>query len=248
MNHSAIPRHTGKQVFVKGAVHSSARVIEAFRGEVNASTKKLVIAGESLVNREQLDISWLPAAAESYRVSADPKDYVIVDIPIVTVDIPNRNLQAFPYEEVSYFDPLFGRMIYSTFFGKPTHIDHENKDPLKAKGVHFDASMQYISAYNVWKIRVLAGFDRTKDPQLVNQILRKKRTGYSMGALVENFVCSVCGAVETNIKKCKCMLRGKGAVIQGKLVYQMCIGCNYIETSSVEDPADVTADTDSIWG
>ncbi len=129
------------------------------------------------------------------------------------------------------------------------HIDHENKDPLKAKGVIFDASLQFIPAYDVWKIRILAGWDRTKDPWLVDQIVRKKRTGYSMGALVENFVCSACGAIDTNVSKCRCMQKGKGAVTaDGKLVYTCCVGVNYIENSSVEDPADITADTEAIWG
>jgi hypothetical protein len=127
------------------------------------------------------------------------------------------------------------------------HQDHDNKDPLKAKGAMFDSALQYVPAYNVWKIRILAGWDRTKDPWLVRQILTKKRTGYSMGALVENFVCSVCGAIDTNVRKCACMRKGKGAVIDGKLVYQLCVGANFIECSSVDDPADITADTEAIF-
>ena len=45
------------------------------------------------------------------------------------------------------------------------------------------------------------------------------------------------------------MRKGKGTVTaDGKLVYQVCVGVNYIENSSVEDPADITADTEAIWG
>lgn len=173
--------------FVTGAVASSQHVIEAFRYRHDRREQNLVLAGESLL-RSDIDVSWLPAASETYAISGDPRDYVLVDIPIVTVDIPNRNLQAFPYEEVSYFDPLYGRMVYQSFDRKPCHQDHDNKDPLKAKGAIFDSALQYVPAYGVWKIRILAGWDRTKDPWLVRQILSKKRTGYSMGALVENFV------------------------------------------------------------
>lgn len=231
--------------FVSGTVARADNVLEAFRYQHDQRCQNLVLAGESLAYSD-IDVSWLPAASETYQISADPRDYVLVDIPIVTVDIPNRNMQAFPYEEVSYFDPLYGKMVYQSFAHKPTHIDHDNKDPLKAKGVIFDSALQYVPTYNVWKIRILSGWDRTKDPHLVNSILKKQRTGYSMGALVEQFVCSVCGAVDTNMRKCPCMRKGKGAVLNGHLVYQLCVGANFIETSSVDDPADVTADTDYI--
>jgi hypothetical protein len=231
---------------VHGAVVASSQTVEAFRGHHHRSDQRLVLAGESLI-RSDIDVSWLPAASETYQISDDPRDYVLADIPIVTVDIPNRNMQAFPYEEVSYFDPSQGRLVYQTFLGRPTHIDHDNKDPLKAKGVIFDSALQFVPAYNVWKIRILAGWDRSKDPQLVRQILEKKRTGYSMGALVNNFVCSVCGNIDTNMRPCKCMARGKGMLLGNKLVYQMCVGAAFIETSSVDDPADVTADSDMLF-
>ena len=234
--------------FVKGHVATSDHVIEAFRHQHDRRRKNLVIAGESLIHQD-IDVSWLKSAAETYAISEDPRDYVLVDIPIVTVDVPNRNLQAFPYEEVSYFDPLYGRMVYQTFERKPNHMDHDNKDPLKAKGCIFDAALEYVKPYDVWKIRILSGWDRSKDPWLVNQILRKKRNGYSMGALVENFVCSNCGAIDTNLRKCPCMLKGKGFVMPSKhLVYQQCVGANFIENSSVDDPADVTAESEDIWG
>jgi hypothetical protein len=189
----------GRQ-FVTGAVTKADTIVEAFRHRHDRRKSRIeiprmpsvIIAGASLENSD-IDVSWLAAASDSYQISADPRDYILTDIPIVTVDIPNRNMQGFPYEEVSYFDPLYGQLIYQTFSRKPTHQDHENKDPLKAKGVIFDSSLQYVPAYNVWKIRILAGWDRTKDHNLVNAILRKQRTGYSMGALVENFVPLVAG-------------------------------------------------------
>ncbi len=165
---------------------------EPVKGDHDKAAKKLIIDG-GVLKKSNIDISWLPAAAETYRISADPEDYVLVDVPIVTVDIPNRNMQAFPFEEVAYFDPEFGKQIYKTFIGKPACANHDNADPLKAKGVHFDASMEYLPAYGIYKIRVLTGFDRTKDPHLVKQIIDGKRTGYSMGAMCGYFLPMVKG-------------------------------------------------------
>jgi len=243
---------------VLGRTVASERIVEAFRYDYDSRRQRLSLAGAdvfagSSLHASDIDTSWLEAASESYRISADPRDYVLVDIPIVTVDFPNRNMQAFPYEEMSYFDPLYGKLVYQTFDHKPCHQDHDNKDPLKAKGVIFDATLQRVPAYNTWKARILAGWDRTKDNWLVDQILTKKRTGYSMGALVENFVCSTCGAIDTNVRKCRCMDErhggGKGSVsADGHLRYQLCVGVNFIENSSVDDPADITADTESILG
>jgi hypothetical protein len=237
-----------------GTTVAAAGVIEAFRMPNPRQDRegRLRVAASDQYRRE-LDISWLSAAAETYKVSPDLRDYVIVEIPIVTVDVPNRNMDAFPYEEVTHFHPLLGRMVYKTFVGKPTHKDHQNKDPLRAKGVHFDASLG-IKPFNpdgtgskVYKISVFAGFDRTKDPDLVRDILSRTRTGYSMGALVDYTRCSVCGQISSSASRCEHMAMGKGKLVDGKLIYDLCHGVNYIETSSVADPADVSAHSNNKW-
>lgn len=197
----------------------------------------------------ELDLSFLPAAAESYCLSPDPKDYVIVSLPILSIDIPNRNSQAFPLQEVAYFDPTHGRLVYQTFCHKPTHTDHINDNPREAKGVHIDASMQYLPRYDLWKTNVLTMWDRTKDAKLVQEILDRKRTGYSMGALVSAFACSICGHLDTNNNPCehlKADHRGRGGkgTLWGndnRLAYQVCCGVTFFETSSVVDPADSSA-------
>lgn len=208
-------------------------------------TGKLRAASDNFLNKARdIDISWLPQAAEQYQISGNIRDYIINEIPIVTVGVPNRNLDEFPKEEVASFNPEIGRLVYQTFIGKPTHMDHDNRDPRKAKGVHFDASLQKVG--NLWKIIVLAGWDRTKDPALARDILRRDRTGFSMGALVGYTECSYpgCEAVSPNGKiACRHQEygRGKGRVLEGHLIYERCYKVNYIETSSVTDPADHTA-------
>jgi hypothetical protein len=216
---------------------------EQFR---DPKTGKLRIASNYIFNKAgHIDVSWLPLAAEKYNISADIRDYVINEIPIVTVDVPNRNLDAFPFEAVTAFNPEIGRIAYQTFIGKPTHRDHDNKDIRKARGVHFDASMEKL-ADGMYKIVVLAGWDRTKDAQLVSDMLSGRRTGFSMGAFVGHTECSFPGCKQTSPNgRIACSHqqygKGKGQIVNGQLIYELCHNINYIETSSVGDPADHTA-------
>ena len=235
---------------VQGDCFGSMRSSEGRKAE-RTRKDQIVIASATGVS-DVVNVAWLNAASETYQISPDPRDYVIAEIPIVTVDFPNRNMQAFPYEEVTYFDPTYGKLIYQTFVGKPTHQDHDNQDPLKAKGIIFDAALKYVKAYNVWKICALAGFCRQKDPALANGVLDGSHNKFSMGALVQDFICTLCGNLTTNSKLCRC---DKAGIAKGQrdssgfLRYLLCIGANYVELSDVGDPADVTADIpmDSVW-
>ena len=245
---AAIRRNRGQGTFVTGSVVESASVIETYKSNWNKQNKQLVLSSNlQTFKNPTLDISWLEAAAETYNISGDPRDYVLVEVPLITLDCPNRNCQAFPFEEMSYFDPLHGKMVFQTFLGKPTHQDHDNKDPLKAKGVNFDVTLQYVQHYDIWKCVVLSGFDRTKDKWLADQIATGKRKYYSMGALVDLFLCSICGNIDTQKKQCSDMKKGKGSLVNGAIVYQLCVGVNFIENSSVTDPADITAAGLQLW-
>jgi len=237
-----------------GRAVAPERVVEAHRTKVHkvrtASGKIQLVAENDKISKNPIDVSWLANAAETYEVSADINDYVIVALPIVTPNIPNRNMDCFPFHEMAYFNPILGRLTYQTFVGKPTHIDHVNQDPKRAKGVHFDATLaRWDHNKRYWKISVLTGWDRSKDPELVKMILSGERSGYSMGALVDHTRCSVCGTVSSDQTKCQHFERvGKGGIFQGSLVYDCCHGVNFIETSSVADPADPFAVSDNILG
>ncbi len=164
-----------------GTTVPSARIFEGHKCETirDPKTGKLRVASANILNKTaSLDISWLPIAAEQYNISHDIRDYVINEIPIVAVDLPNRNMDAFPFDEVSSFNPEMGSLVYKTFIGKPTHKDHDNRDPRKARGVHFDAQLEKIGNTGLYKIVVLAGWDRTKDPETVRQIMNGKLDGF----------------------------------------------------------------------
>lgn len=196
------------------------------------------------VGGSTLDYSWLKGASETYQISADIKDYILTEVPIVTVDFPNRNLHAFPFDEVSYFDPRFGQFVYKTFVGKPTYSDHNNKVFTEAKGVHFDSSLRYVPGWDVWKIFVLLGYDRSKDSALARQIEKGQRRSYSMGAWVSYFINSLTGQLSNGSQPLK---YPKGSTHNGVLSYDNCSGCEYFETSSVVGPADVSAESHQLW-
>ena len=237
---------------VQGAIVTADYQIETHKNIdiVKHNGKKRALVHASNYPKFELDLDFLPAAAESYHISPNPSDYVIVSLPIVTCDIPNRNAQCFPIAEVCHFDPIYGQIVYQTFKRKPCHIDHANEDPTKAKGVHVDASMQYIRKYDLYKINVLTMWDRSKDPKLVNDILTKKRTGYSMGATVSYFICSICGQIDTmDNQRCDHM-KNIGALYgeQKRLAMQLCTGVCYFETSNLgNEPADPTAYSEDIF-
>lgn len=218
---------------------------------VYQKNSKLVCASPKLAaaNHSEVDISWLPFAAERYRISPDISDYVLVDVPIVVAEYPNRNMDAFPYLELTAWRTAIGRPAYQTFIGKPVHQDHDNQDDTKAKGVIFDASL--ITYRGKPHVKILKGFDRTKDERLAGLVQKRNRVGHSMGALVEKTMCSLpwCKYVSDGRVTCDHISNGagKGSVIKGHLVYEEMMDYYFIESSSVEDPAYVVALSDNIF-
>jgi hypothetical protein len=53
------------------------------------------------------------------------------------------------------------------------------------------------TAGDIWKVVKLAGWDRTRDSVLCNDILSKRRTHYSMGAMARDYRCSICNGTVT---------------------------------------------------
>ena len=209
----------------------------------SGNKEKYVLSSANMPTQE-IDMDIVAAASESYCISPNPEDYIVIPLPIVTVDIPNRNLQGFPTEEVTFFDPAYGQMVYQTFKGKYLCYEHQNSDPTKAKGIIVDASLKYVPKYDVWKIHIVTLWDRTKDVKLVQDILSGKRTGYSMGASVSAFSCSICGWSDCVSQPCA---HEKGKVYSNRLAYHLCCGSVFFETSSVESPADTSAISHDIF-
>ena len=242
--------------FVCGtAMPSIGRIIEGHKffgrhkPEGSRNTEPIIVSaadhgGGSSFNNKVIDTSWLAAAAKTFNISDKISDFVLSDVPIVTTPLPNKNMQAFSYRELMSFDPMLHNLVYKTFKRSAMHFEHENRDPTKAKGVIFDVVFVPIPKYNIGKVSILIGCDRTKDPDLANDILKRKRTGWSMGAIVKAFVCSITGQVVTvdggEFKKRQIVQVGN----EKKLCFHYCTGSNFFETSSAANPADVTAHGD----
>jgi hypothetical protein len=228
---------------VTGSVVAAQRTWEGHRLSAENDRKgnrRLITAGV-LESTPVIDISWLKAAAEVYDLSSNPKDYVFVEVPANNADLPNRNMDAFPYDELVKYRPILGRLAYKSYRGKMCSQNHDNKDPAKAKGLCFDSQM--VKDGNFWHTHVVAGFCRQKDARLANRILANKDAGYSMACLIGGAACSICGFFSQGNVTCRHINGGlgKGTVVSGKLVYDLCRDLNFWELAHVEDRADIDA-------
>lgn len=213
---------------------------------------RLLMANASVVDkRAVVDVSWLPAAAEAYCLSADIKDYVIAEVPIVEGDVPNRNMHCFLTSRLVEFLPKFGCQAYKTFVGKPVFYEHQHDDNKKAKGVILDASMREVGGR--YYTFILKAFDRTKDSGLANDVLTGKRRGHSMSAWTANFNCAWCGHewdtsylgacdhVKGIGQRVPGRFLGMGTVLDARLIYAITNQFYFFESSSVGDPANYGA-------
>lgn len=197
--------------------------------------------------------TWLPFCAPHYKISPDPKDYVLTPVIVMPSDLPNRNKVGFPLKELIKFDPKTGMQAYKTWKGKPTYLEHQNNDITKSYGVIVDSFMRKLTGWSddkIWKVVLLLAFDRTKHPDVVDNILAGDSNAYSMGAWVSHYECSYCGA---EVGKCDHLIEGvhygknRAASmyeLNGKLVFPNCCGIEGFETSSVETPAFISAISD----
>lgn len=92
--------------------------------KVAAATK--VRAKVEVQASSELDFTtWLPFAADTYKISPNISDYVLRKIPLCPSDIPNRNGIAFPLQElIKYQPPPTNRQVYKAWAGCPVHIEH----------------------------------------------------------------------------------------------------------------------------
>jgi hypothetical protein len=195
---------------------------------------------------------WLPRAAEHYHISPKLSDYIMVPVPSVFSDLPNTNGDSVTRDELLKFRPDLGQLAYKTWVGKPTHVEHDNKDITKAKGVIFDCFLRAMPTFmgGHFKVIKLLGFDRTKDPVLCDAILSGKVNTYSLGMYFNSYECSICGVEVGQNRGRPCVhtrpRQKTYKMADGRLAYRKCKHITGFETSCVVDPAYVLATSDTI--
>jgi hypothetical protein len=174
---------------------------------------------------------------------------------IFASDLPNRNLIAFPKEELLRPNSSSGCLGYQSWRNKISAKDHVNrKIPEDCKGIIFSSFIKPLKGVkgNLLKVMTLLGFDRYRDPALANAILTGQRSAYSMGAFCGYYTCSICGArhpemacehVEIPTKEMKRPLK-LWADSDGRLAYLKARNIVGFEVSSVVNPAYLSAKTD----
>lgn len=225
--------------------------IEAYKLEKNKEGVRL--SGEHVEGEARiLDFGvWLPRASECYRISPDIKDYVIVPVPCIITSIPNTNGDSVNLKELTRFQPEYGQMSYKTWVGKPTFVEHQNQDITKAKGVILDTFLRPIPRMPKFaKLVKLLAYDRTKDPMLVNRLLKREVSTYSTGMYYSSYTCSVCNhrAGKGIAPPCQHTrpMKPTYQLPDGRLAFRQCESIIGFETSVVMDPAYALAQSNLI--
>lgn len=218
-----------------------------------ASDKVIMNPNSNVVTagvEDRLDINtWLPFAAPKYKISPNIDDYIFVPVFTIPSDIPNRNGVAFPLKSLLEFNVEQGCQAYKTFRGKPVHYEHKNDNPEEAYGVIVDSFLRPLKGYGngkVWKVMLLLAVDRTKSIEFAQDIIKGNMNSYSMGAWVDKYTCSKCGA---DVGRCKHIAHKSPVCFyqDGEdVVFKNMHGMVGFETSSVGTPAWSVAVSDTI--
>lgn len=233
------------QTFISHCFGFGEKPIELHRHKLKDVATKFKSEGSSIEAN-----LWLPFAAEAYHLSRDIKDYILVPVPVMFTALPNTNGDSVSLSQFLKFNPTLGMQAFKTFRGKPCHLEHDNKDITRAKGVILDVFLRPIKRFGngrFYKLVELMAYDRSKDPALANAILSREHNAYSVGFYYNAYSCSICNNRYSLADKFSttCVHTAprepthKDAL--GRLVYRRCEDIVGFETSVVGNPAYVTA-------
>jgi len=182
-------------------------------------------------------------------VSSKFDDYVLTPVIIMPSDLANRNAVAFPHSELKKFHPHLGMNAYKTWKGKPTFYEHKNDDITKAYGIIADTFYKKMTNFGdnkIYKLLLLLGFDRSKNPDTVQRIISKDLNSYSMGAYVGGYTCSLCGEEVGSCNHLDPKAQTQLYEVGNKLVHKNVRDIEGFETSAVESPAFMSALSDTL--
>lgn len=162
--------------------------------------------------------------------------YLYVSARACTVDVPNFNYDLLPSYEVG--SP---KNAYKTFEGGYVFLNHD-QTPSKARGAIIAAKYHDENPDDKW-VECLLEFDEDRCPKLCSLLRSGEIDTFSMGCSCESTKCSICGNdAEYPFQYCE-HIQQKGRMFGDKLAYEICEGIDFIELSTVFQPADPTAYT-----
>ena len=119
-----------EQLAILSAVGGSP--IEMFQQCRDDSPNWMISTSGGEQERRNLDLRWLPGAAQAYGVSPDLSDYVVVPVTTVVSSCPNMNGDAILPADLLQYNPEYAKYAYQTFIGKGTYVEHRDNLVLKA--------------------------------------------------------------------------------------------------------------------
>jgi len=136
---------------------------------------------------------------------------------------PNENGDAFEWLELA--------KAYPTFVRGGIYKDHNNKDRREAVGIVVDAWPNTDEEF----VEVLMAINKQKAPREVKLIESGKLTDVSMGCVVDEAICSVCGNIARDeTQYCDHIRQGlKGQVIGGEPCFEYNKGVRFFEVSLI---------------
>jgi hypothetical protein len=164
----------------------------------------------------------------------DPENFVYFRCRAITADVPNKNGDLFPEEEII--------KSYKTFIGVGVYKDHDANSVNKAVGKILWADYIPEGKY----VELIGCIDKKLDPDLARRVQTGIIDSCSMGCVVKEAECSICHNVARNPNQlCRHMHPTygiKGSLdANGNIVYEINRGIQFTELSLVTSPADNTA-------
>jgi len=219
-------------------------------------------------NAQSLSISLeekLSEVADTYKISRDPSNYLLIPARANSVGRLNANLDGWTWEETIGFRPQYGCKTYATYNSKPHFVDHQAGRYEVARGLVLDShlnmdneasrevqeetfkSIGMVPTKDVF-VETIIAMDQTKDPMLAEAYKNGSINTFSMGADVESTTCNICDNVAATTFQFCSHIREKYAKREYKmadgsmrLAGELCNGTVFQELSVVSDPADITA-------
>lgn len=177
------------------------------------------------------------------EMSINPKDFLFCRVRACSADVPNKNADCFPYDEL--------KKAYPSFTGKGVYQDHKTDSVDDMRGLILDSVFREydkeIDGGNAW-VELLIAIDKSYE-DLCRKVSNGSITDVSMGCSVLEGVCSICGNkcrgkmddYGNVIDMCDHIKFYKGDTFSNKLVYEDCYGVDFLEISMVTDGADSQA-------